>query len=474
MAKSVKSWQARFQHQTDPGARDFVESISIDKRLYQYDIAGSIAHAQMLCECGLISRAEFRKIRRGLEQIAQKIEQGKFKFDPAFEDIHMVIEAALVAKTGAVGKKLHTGRSRNDQVVLDLRLWMRDRIALLIAQIRQVQAALVEFAGRSGQVVMPGYTHLQRAQPVLAGHYLLAYVEQFERDLLRFADALGRVNVCPLGSGALAGSSLPLNRRRVAELLGFPAVTRNSIDSVSDRDFCIEFVFACAATAMHLSRLAEDWIIFSSSEFGFLRIDDAFCTGSSMMPQKRNPDMLELIRGKTGQIYGNLTALMTIMKGLPLSYNRDMQEDKKQVFAAADTLEASLKMAAAIAANSEFDTARISRDLEAGFLDATSLAEYLVRKGVPFRQAHQIVGQLVQTCERMDIPLAEMPLTEMQKTCSQIGQDVYQYLGAENVAARYATAGAAGLKQLKQQLAFWKKELNHQGTKTRRKTKNKA
>ena len=459
MSKTDKSWQSRMNQSQDELAVNFVESISLDQRLYKYDIVGSIAHAQMLSEQGLIAREEFRQIKQGLTEIAEQIEAGKFKFDKQYEDIHMVLEAALIKKIGDPGRKLHTGRSRNDQVALDMRLWMRDCIATLIERIMVLQQALVKQAEKQGKIVMPGYTHLQRAQPILTGHYLLAFTEMLQRDRLRFNDALQRINVCPLGSGALAGSSLPLNRAKVAELLGFSALTRNSIDAVSDRDFCAEFLFCSALTAMHLSRLAEDWIIFASREFSFIAIDDAYCTGSSMMPQKRNPDMLELIRGKTGQLYGNLIALLTMLKGQPLAYNRDMQEDKKQIFDAADTIEACLDMTAAIVKNTTFKKDTIESSLDAGFLDATALAEYLVRKGLPFRQAHQIVGQIVKDAEDSQKNLAELLLEEFQKTCPQIEPDVYETLTAKNVTKGYTTPAAAGEKQLDEQLDFWKEQL---------------
>jgi argininosuccinate lyase len=459
MSKTDKSWQSRMNQSQDELAVNFVESISLDQRLYKYDIVGSIAHAQMLSDQGLITREELRQIKQGLAEIAEQIEAGKFKFDKQYEDIHMVLEAALIKKIGDPGRKLHTGRSRNDQVALDMRLWMRDCIATTIERIMVLQQALIKQASKQGKIVMPGYTHLQRAQPVLTGHYLLAFVEMLQRDRLRFKDALQRVNVCPLGSGALAGSSLPLDRAKVAEILGFSSLTRNSIDGVSDRDFCAEFLFCCSLSAMHLSRLAEDWIIFASQEYGFIAIDDAYCTGSSMMPQKRNPDMLELIRGKTGQLYGNLMALLTMLKGQPLAYNRDMQEDKKQIFDAADTIEACLDMTAAIVKNTTFNKIRIETNLDAGFLDATALAEYLVRKGIPFLQAHQIVGQIVKDAEETDKSLAEIPLEDFQKSCPKIEPDVYDSLTAKNVTKDYATPGAGGENQLDEQLAFWKEEL---------------
>jgi argininosuccinate lyase len=457
MLPTDKSWQSRLSNDQNELAVEFVESLSLDRRLYKYDIAGSIAHAEMLTEQHLVSRDEFRQIKQALTEIAEEIGAGKFRFDKKCEDIHMAIEAALIKKIGQAGKKLHTGRSRNDQVALDMRLWLRDRLEIMVELIKGVQKALLKLAdSKQGQIVMPGYTHMQRAQPVLAGGYLLAYVEMLQRDRERFNDCFKRVNVCPLGSGALAGSSLPLDRSRVAELLGFASVTRNSMDSVGDRDYVVEYVFTAAMTGMHLSRLAEDWIIYASQEFSFIRIDDAYCTGSSMMPQKRNPDMLELIRGRCGSMYGNLTALLTMMKGLPMTYNRDMQEDKKQLFDAADTLEACLQMAEAIVSHTRFNAEKIGGDLKDGFLDATSLAEYLVIKGVPFRQAHQITGSLVSECEKQGKTLAEVPLQELQKLCDKIDKDVYESLTANNVVAGYATDGAGGEKQLQQQLEFWK------------------
>lgn len=456
MAKSQKSWQSRINAEQDELAVEFVESLSVDTRLYKYDIAGSIAHAQMLSEQRLITQKEFRQIREALTEIADEIEQDRFTFEKTCEDIHMAIEAALIEKIGEVGKKLHTGRSRNDQVALDMRLWMRDCISFIGDDLRALQRTFVKLAGtKQGQVVMPGYTHLQRAQPVLSGSYLLAFVEQFERDRQRFKDCYERVNVSPLGCGALAGSSLPLNRERTAELLGFPAITRNSLDTIADRDFCIEFTFCCAMAAMHLSRWAEDWIIYSSQEFGFIRTDDAYCTGSSMMPQKRNPDMLELVRGKTAGVYGNLIALLTLMKAQPLTYNRDMQEDKKHIFDAADTLRASLKMAAAVVGHTKFGAEQIKRGLDEGFLDATALAEYLVSKGVPFREAHQVVGRTVARCEKENLALRELSLEALQQQCNGIEKDVYDYLTADNVVARYATPGSAGRQQLQDQLDRW-------------------
>ncbi|MBN2064057.1 MAG: argininosuccinate lyase [Sedimentisphaerales bacterium] len=455
-----KSWQSRMTAEQDSLAVNFVESISYDKRLFQYDIDGSIAHARMLSEQGLITNKEFSAIKKGLEEIGSEMKAGKFSFDVSCEDIHMVIEAALIARIGDAGKKLHTGRSRNDQVALDMRMWARDEADIITELLKDLQAALVELAHKQGQVVMPSFTHLQRAQPIISGHYLLAYVEMFQRDRERLADARKRINVSPIGSGAVAGSTLPLDRKRTAELLEFPVVSRNSIDSISDRDFCIELVFCCSTAAMHLSRLAEDWIIFMTEEFGFIRLSDAFCTSSSMMPQKRNPDMLELIRGKTGRVYGSLVSLLTMMKSQPLAYNRDMQEDKERMFDAVDTLRASLAIMAAMVRTVTFREDRISDGLDRGFLDATALAEYFVSCGMPFRQSHQVVGRLVAQCEKQGIKLAQLPLEAFTSECVSADASVYKCLDPANVTRSYKSSGAGGVKQLKDQLKFWDKQLS--------------
>jgi len=460
MAKSKKSWEKRLKGKPDAMMVDFVESLSIDKRLYKYDIAGSIAHAQMLAEQGLISKAEFGKIKEGLLEISREITEGRFKFDKTLEDIHMAVEAALVAKIGEAGKKLHTGRSRNDQVATDIRLWVRDQIEILQSKIVEVQKAFVGLAGKYVKDVMPGYTHLQRAQPIVIASYLLGFVEQFERDFVRFRNCSRLLNVSPLGSGAVAGTTLAIDRESTAKQLGFSEVSRNSIDAVSDRDFCAEFIFDCAVIAAHLSRLAEDWIIYSSNEFGFIAIDDSFCTSSSMMPQKRNPDVLELIRAKAGAVYGALVAMLTILKAQPSGYNRDLQEDKIHVFAASDVVSQSLDMTSAIVSHTKFNTKKIAAGLEEGFLDATSLAEYLAGKGVAFREAHGIVGELVAYCERQGKKLAELSLKELKKYSAAIERGVWGSLGAANVVGKYATEGAAGAKQAKEQIAYWKKQLS--------------
>ena len=459
MAEAEKSWEKRLAGKPDKLTVDFVESLSIDKRLYKYDIVGSIAHSQMLAEQKLITKDEFKQIKEGLIEISEEIAQGRFNFEKQYEDIHMAIEAALVAKTGEVGRKLHTGRSRNDQVATDIRLWMRDRMEILQAKITLLQKALVKSAGRYTEDIMPAYTHLQRAQPIVIASYILSFAEQFERDFIRLKSCSTLLNISPLGSGAVAGSTLPLDRKSTAKQLGFADISYNSIDAVGDRDFCAEFIFDCAMIAVHLSRLAEDWIIYSSNEFGFVRIDDAYCTSSSMMPQKRNPDLLELIRAKTGSIYGSLMAMLTILKAQPSGYNRDMQEDKVHVFSAADTVEACLDVACAIVSHTTFDTKRISAGLDEGFLDATALAEYLVVKGIAFREAHGIVGSLVADSERQQKKLTELTLDELRKYSGVIGPDVYEYLGAANVAGKYVTEGSAGPKQAKEQIEYWNRQL---------------
>ena len=460
MSTGNKSWHGRFSQAADALTEQFVESLSFDRRLWKYDVVGSIAHAEMLADVGLISRSDCAAIKRGLREIEEEIEAGKFKWDTSCEDIHMVIEAALTAKIGEPGKRLHTARSRNDQVALDLRLYTRDAIDLdIVPRLLDLQRALVESAERYADAVMPAYTHMQRAKPVTAGAYLLAYVEQFDRDRDRFLDARRRMNVCPLGSGALAGSTLPIDRRAVARRLGFPEITRNSIDATGDRDFITEFLAAAALCGVHLTRLAEDWILYASQEFGFIDIADAFCTGSSMMPQKKNPDVLELIRGKMGRVHGALVGMLTLSKGLPMAYNRDLQEDKIHLFSAHDTLRDSLEIAAAVVRNTKFRTDRLLAATQGGFMDATILAEYLVGKGVPFREAHQHVGRLVAACEKDGIDLQDVPLEQLQAVCDRIDKDVYTYLGAENVVKRYRSEGSAGPDSVRTQLAYWREAL---------------
>ncbi|MCD6303844.1 MAG: argininosuccinate lyase [Planctomycetes bacterium] len=455
----MKSWQGRLAADADAATAELITSLDVDRALWRYDVAGSICHARMLREIGILSKAEFDDIRRGLKAIADDIAHDRLDMPVELEDIHMVIEKALIDRIGRAGAKLHTGRSRNDQVALDLRLWARDAAEGLAAAIADFQRALLDLAERQGELVVPAYTHLQRAQPVLAGHAVLAYVEMLQRDADRLADCRRRMDVCPLGCGAVAGTSLPLDRRRTAELLGFRRIARNSIDATSDRDFLAELCFDCAMLGVHMSRWAEDWIIYASTEFGLIELHDAYCTSSSMMPQKKNPDTLELIRGKAASAIAQLVGMLTLLKGLPLAYNRDLQDDKRFAFAAVRTARQALTVAAGIAATSRFRADRIAETLDAGYLDATALAEYLVARGIPFRRAHQVVGRLVARAVEDGLELAELPLEQLRQACEQIGPDVYEHLRAENVVRRYATDGAGGLPQLRKQLAFWRRKL---------------
>jgi argininosuccinate lyase len=463
MANQEKSWQKRLSGSADELATDFVESLSYDRRLYKVDIAGSIAHAEMLAAVKIITRAEAAELKNGLLEIGEEIADGRFTFDKTQEDIHMAVESALVAKLGDVGKKLHTGRSRNDQVATDIRLWMRDQVEILLTRITQLQLAFVKLADKYTEAIMPSYTHLQRAQPVTVASYLLSFVEMLARDYSRFKDCRDRLNVCPLGSGAVAGSTLPLDRDMTAKNLGFRDIKYNSIDAVSDRDFCAEFIFCCSLVSAHLSRLAEDWIIYTAQEFSFIKTDDAYCTSSSMMPQKRNPDMLELIRGKTGTVYGALMAMLTILKAQPSTYNRDLQEDKIHVFSASDTTDACLQMTAAIVSHTTFNTKHIADGLDEGFLDATALAEYLVQKGIPFRQAHGIVGSLVAQCEKDGLKkLTELSIDQLKAVCDQIDEDVFKVLDPKGVCGSYQSKGAAGPRDAEAQIHYWKNKLKEQ------------
>ncbi|HUO06856.1 MAG TPA: argininosuccinate lyase [Phycisphaerae bacterium] len=459
-APAEKSWQARIGAAQDALAVQFVESLSFDFRLAKHDILGSIAHATMLNSVGLLTRKDLAAIKAGLLDILRDIEAGKFHPDITQEDIHMAVEAELIKRIGEPGRRLHTARSRNDQVALDIRLWCREAIGILQEKIADLQRAFVKMAEEQGQHPMPSFTHLQRAQPIVAGHEMLAYAEMLQRDKERLADCLKRVNISPLGAGAVGGSTLPIDRKKTAELLAMPDITNNSLDSISDRDFLCELAFDLSMIAMHLSRWAEQWILYVTTEFGFMKIADQFTTGSSMMPQKRNPDMLELIRGKTGGVYGQLVALLTMMKGQPLAYNRDMQEDKRFIFFAYDTVEASLTMAAAIVLHTTLNADRIAERLDEGFADATVFAEYLVNKGVPFRTAHHVVGSLVAECDRKGFTrLGDLDLNSMREKSDKIADDIYSILGAKKVIAAYQSEGAGGLKQLATQLKRWKKLL---------------
>jgi argininosuccinate lyase len=456
---SGKPWHGRFSGPTDTRVEQFTESISFDRRLWRHDIAGSVAHAQMLAEAGLITRAESDQIVAGLEAIGREIEAGVFTFRADREDIHMNIEAALIERLGDVGRKLHTGRSRNDQVATDLRLWTRDAIKDIDRLLVALQRAFIDAAHRERDVVLPGYTHLQRAQPVLAPHYFLAYVEKFERDRQRLADCSKRLNVLPLGAAALAGTSLPIDRESVRKKLDFAAVSANSIDACSDRDFVIEFVFCLSMIAEHLAGWAEEWILWSTTEFGFLELPDAYCTGSSIMPQKKNPDVLELIRGKTARTLGALHTLLVLIKGLPLAYNRDLQEDKLPLFDAFDSSAACLDLAALIVSGARLRHDRIAQRLEDGFLDATTLMEYLIRRGVPMRHAHEVVGKLVQLCEQRQCRLSDLEPETLAAAHPGIDDTVRGVLGVANAIRSFQSQGSTGPSRVQEQLIAWQKQL---------------
>jgi len=430
-------------NRTDKQARDYLASIPFDRRLYRQDIEGSIAHVGMLAKQGIIPESDAETIIDGLESIQKEIERGKFQFKTELEDIHMNIEARLFKKIGNVAGKLHTARSRNDQIALDLRLFVKEEIGKTIKKIRALQAALVELAEANKAVIMPGYTHLQQAQPVLLAHHLLAYFEMLQRDKERFQDCLGRADVLPLGSGALAGVPYPVDREFVADELGFSNVSANSLDAVSDRDFVIEYEAAAAITMMHLSRLAEELILWSSSEFGFIEIGDAFITGSSIMPQKKNPDVAELARGKTGRVYGHLMGILTTMKSLPLAYNRDMQEDKEGLFDTVDTLQTSLEVFAGLVKTIKINTERISQAMKTDYMLATDLADYLVKKGMPFREAHGVVAKLSKYALSKGRNLQELGRKEYKKFSTLFGGDVYEITPESSVAARNVAGGTA-------------------------------
>jgi argininosuccinate lyase len=465
MKKSVPvSRSGRFAGKPAPAVAEFTESVSFDWRLWHHDILGSKAHATMLQKIGILTNSELQAILSGLDEIRQEIQAGTFRWKPELEDVHMNIEAELTRRSPA-GAKLHTGRSRNDQVALDMRLWLRDEIDRLQTEMQLFQGALVSFAEREREVVIPGYTHLQRAQPVYLSHHLLAYVEMLERDRQRLEEGRMRLNVCPLGSGALAGSTLPLDRGLVARLLGFvdargkPQLTQNSMDAVSDRDFAVEFCSTAAMAAVHLSRLAEDLVLWASAEFGFIQIADAYTTGSSLMPQKKNPDVAELMRGKSARLIGNLVALLALLKGLPMTYNRDLQEDKERLFDTADTLSAMLRLGAAMLQNSKANRAVCRTAASDPALLATDLADYLVRRGLPFRKAHHVIGALVASAERQGKRLDQLTLDELRSVDPAFGPDALQVFDLPRALAQRKLTGAPGTAAVRHQLARWKKRL---------------
>lgn len=453
-------WKGRFQQDADALLRAYSESISFDWRLYAHDIEGSVAHAAALAAAGLLSEGERAQIEGGLRQIGGEIERGEFVFKPELEDIHMNIEAELTARIGPAGAKLHTARSRNDQVALDLRLYLRAEIGVIREGVRDLQRALTELGARCPEAVMPGYTHLQRAQPVLFAHHLLAYVEMLERDHGRLGDAARRLDVLPLGSGALAGSTITLDRQLIADRLGFSRLSQNSMDAVSDRDFACEFLFDAAMIGLHLSRLSEDVILWASSEFAFLTLSDAFTTGSSLMPQKKNPDVAELTRGKTGRLYGNLVRLLTTLKGLPMTYNRDLQEDKEAVFDSVDTLKAALAIFAAMLRDARAETARMARAAGDPILLATDLADYLVLKGVPFRQAHEVIGKLVALGLERGAGFPELTLEDYRQASAAFGDDVFAVLDVRRSLESRRGVGAPSFSNVAARLKEWQEVLD--------------
>ena len=451
--KSEKAWAGRFREPTDPAVEQFTVSLQSDLRMAAQDVRGSVAHVRALGRTRLLTPRETTAIERGLQRVLREIESGAFRAKPGDEDVHMAVERRLTEIVGPVGGKLHTGRSRNDQVATDLRLWLRDAIDAVIAGIDAMIDALAARARRDLGVVMPGFTHLQPAQPVLFAHHLLAYVEMFERDDARLADCLRRTNVLPLGSGALAGTTFPIDRQFVARQLGFAAVSENSLDAVSDRDFVAELLSALAILGMHLSRFADEIVLWASQQFGFIELPDAFATGSSMMPQKKNPDVAELIRGKTGRLYGNLVNLLTLLKGLPLAYNRDLQEDKTPLFDSVDTVTASLEVLSAMVPRLKVRTDRLRAAASAGYTLATELADYLAGKGVPFREAHGIVGAVVQFALAESRQLEDLSLAELRRFSPAFGRDVRRWLTLDAAVKRRKAPGGTAPTNVERRLA---------------------
>ena len=439
-----KPWGGRFSEATDAFVEAFTASIDFDKRLYKHDIQGSVAHASMLAKVGLLTEEEATTIRRGLSKIQDEIEAGDFQWSVSLEDIHMNIEARLTDAIGITGKKLHTGRSRNDQVATDIRLWLREQIQYISDELRRLQSGLVELAGQEANTILPGFTHLQVAQPITFGHHMMAWYEMLERDYDRLQDCAKRVNVMPLGAAALAGTTYPIDRHYTAELLEFSRPSNNSLDSVSDRDFAIEFVSAASLIMTHLSRFSEELVLWASAQFGFIDLPDRFCTGSSIMPQKKNPDVPELVRGKTGRVNGNLISLLTLMKSQPLAYNKDNQEDKEPLFDTVDTLMGSLRAFADMMPHVETNKENMRKAAMQGFSTATDLADYLVVKGLPFRDAHEVVGTAVAYGVKEGKDLSEMSLEELQSFSDIIQQDVFDVLTLEgSVSARNHLGGTA-------------------------------
>lgn len=462
---SIKQWGGRFDGGTDARMEAFSESITFDKRLYRQDIRASIAHAEMLSEVGMITSDEYTQLKNALTEIETDIDNDRMEFSITLEDIHTHVEKALIAKLGDTGRKLHTGRSRNDQVVTDVKLWVRDAIDELDERLADLQMAYVQFAEREKETIIPGYTHLQRAQPVLAAHAFLAYVEKFARDRDRLHDTRRRLNTLPLGVAALAGSSLPINRESVRQKLAFDTVARNSLDVSSDRDFLLDFIYSLSVIATHLSGWAEEWILWSTTEFDFLQLSDAFCTGSSIMPHKKNPDALELTRGKSARVIGSLQQMFVLLKGLPLAYNRDLQEDKTALFASFDTVQGMLAVAVPLIEGAKLKKESIDSRLEDGFLDATTLMEAFIKEGVPMRTAHEAVGVLVKMAEKGKTRLVNLPVAAFEEFCQGIGPKLKNVLGVQNAVKAFRSYGSTAPSEVSKQLADWKNRLkNKQNT----------
>jgi argininosuccinate lyase len=454
-----KPWGGRFEGKTEKTVEEFTTSLAFDRRLYRQDIAGSMAHARMLAARGIITPAEGEQIVQGLAEIQREMEAGEFDFDPSLEDIHMAVEARLTAKIGEVGRKLHTARSRNDQVALDVRLYLVQEVETLVAALHGLRRAGLRLAHQHRDVIMPGYTHMQRAQPILFAHHLLAYDEMWRRDVMRLTESLARIKVSPLGAGALAGTTFAIDPQYVASQLGFPEVFRNSLDAVSDRDFILEFLSHAGIIMVHLSRLAEELILWSSSEFGFVALPDAYATGSSIMPQKKNPDVPELIRGKTGRVAGHLMGVLMTMKGLPLAYNRDLQEDKEPLFDTVDTVQASVQLMTGVLENLTVRPDRMAAALQGGFLTATDMAEYLVTRGVPFRTAHEQVGHTVRYAETQGKELWDLTLTEIKQFAPLAEVDIFDWLKIENSVARRQSPGGTAPERVNEALERVENEL---------------
>jgi argininosuccinate lyase len=454
-----KLWGGRFTKETNKLVEEFTASITFDQKLAQEDIEGSLAHVQMLGECNIISIEDSKKIKAGLNTIKAKIENGEVEFLVEHEDIHMNIEKLLIDEIGPVGGKLHTGRSRNDQVATDMHLYLRNKTEAIIKLLEEVQTAIVTQAEDNIETIIPGYTHLQRAQPVSFAHHLMAYFWMFERDKARLTDSLERINWLPLGAGALAGTTFPINRDRVAELLGFDTVYPNSMDAVSDRDFILEFLSAASIIMTHISRLSEELVIWSSQEFQFVELDDSFCTGSSIMPQKKNPDVPELLRAKTGRVYGDLIGLLTVLKGLPLAYNKDMQEDKEGMFDTVETLEGSLMLLAPMIESMAVKKEIMRKAVNQDFSNATDIADYLVTKGLPFREAHEIIGKIVLYAIQQEKYLLDLELEEYQGFSKLFEEDIYTVLSPEHVVAARESYGGTAPIEVKKQIELAKKKL---------------